>query len=73
MKIDVRKDDEPVVTEVVFAERAGACDVFTITPYDNNSRIKLISADDYLYVKLGDVDNLIKALQKVKALGWTQQ
>lgn len=71
-KIDIRKSDEEEITVILFCD---ADESYQLANYisrnvDSDIEIRIAGCANKVGIYGPDVDNLIKALQKAKELGW---
>jgi hypothetical protein len=69
-KIDIRYYNNDKITQIEFDD-PDQHDAYMIEK-PAGSYVKIHSVDEYILVRAGAVENLIKALQKAVELGWTK-
>lgn len=78
--IDVRTQSSEEVLNIIFAQQVSSCSsertdlVYKLNKHDMHKGCIFIEAQtgEYVAVRKTDLDNLIKALQQAKKLGWDQ-
>jgi len=70
MKIDIRDAKVDMVDEIQFADIGSRNKAFIVQRDDNDRLINIVGFDNHIHIRVmkGDIDNLIKALEKAKEL-----